>query len=76
MSVTASSGYPLGTGYINTRSRITVRMMTRDAEAVIDGNFFERRLREAIEYRLRTTGLCACRLIFGEADRPAWPDSR
>lgn len=69
VSVTASSGYPLGTGYINTRSRITVRMMTRDAEAVIDGNFFERRLREAIEYRLRTTGLCACRLIFGEADR-------
>lgn len=69
VAVSASNGYPLGTGYINTRSRITVRMLTRDAGAVIDETFWERRVRDAIEYRLHTTGLSSCRLIFGEADR-------
>ena len=69
VAVSASNGYPLGAGYINTRSRITVRMLTRDAGAVIDEAFWERRVRDAIEYRLHTTGLSSCRLIFGEADR-------
>lgn len=69
VGVAAANGYPLGRGYINTRSRITVRMLTRDAGAVIDDAFWERRVRDAIEYRRRTVGLSSCRLIFGEADR-------
>ncbi len=69
VNVMAANGYPLGLGYINTRSKITVRMLTRDAGAVVDEIFWERRIREAIEYRLHTTGLSSCRLIFGEADR-------
>ncbi len=69
VGVAAANGYPLGQGYINTRSRITVRMLTRDGGAVIDDAFWERRVRDAIEYRRRTVGLSSCRLIFGEADR-------
>lgn len=69
VNITAANGYPLGMGYLNTHSKITVRMLTRDASAVIDDAFWERRVREAIEYRLHTTGLSSCRLIFGEADR-------
>ena len=34
VGVAAANGYPLGQGYINTRSRITVRMLTRDGGAV------------------------------------------
>ena len=67
--VEAANGYPLGLGYINTNSKITVRMLTRDADAVIDDAFLERRVRDAVDYRSRTTGLSSCRLIFGEADR-------
>ena len=69
VTVSAANGYPLGIGYINTYSRITVRVLTRDANVIIDDAFLERRVRDAIEYRLRTTGLASCRLIFGEADR-------
>ena len=29
-------GYPMGRGFINTASRITVRMMTRDPEQQVD----------------------------------------
>ena len=69
VNVAAANGYPLGIGYLNTHSRITIRMLTRDPDAEIDVSFWERRLREAIEYRLHTTGLSSCRLVFGEADR-------
>lgn len=69
VAVEAANGFHLGYGYLNTRSKITVRMLTRDPDAVIDGAFWERRVREALEYRLHTTGLATCRLIFGEADQ-------
>jgi len=61
-------GYPLGNGFINMNSKIRVRMMTRDAERVIDRAFLEERVREAWEYRKRVIDTSACRLIFGEAD--------
>ncbi len=67
--IEASNGYPLGLGYFNEKSRITVRLLTRDADAVIDEAFWEKRIRDAADYRRRTTGLSSCRLIFGEADR-------
>ena len=61
-------GYPLGKGYINDRSKIKVRMMTRKKDAVIDEAFLERRLRGAWEYRKTTVDTSSCRLVFGEAD--------
>lgn len=61
-------GYPLGHGFINTNSRLTVRMMSRKKDAVIDDAFIEMRVRAAWEYRKTTTDTSSCRIIFGEAD--------
>lgn len=61
-------GYPLGHGFINTNSRLTVRMMSRKKDAVIDDAFIEMRVRAAWEYRKATTDTSSCRIIFGEAD--------
>lgn len=61
-------GYPLGKGFINTNSKITIRMMTRDENQKIDGRFLEERVRCAWEYRKKVTDTRSCRLIFGEAD--------
>ena len=61
-------GYFLGHGFINTRSKITVRVMSRKRDAVIDDDFIEMRVRNAWEYRKTTVDTSSCRLIFGEAD--------
>lgn len=61
-------GYYLGTGFINTNSKITVRLMSRNKEAVIDDEFLRRRLTDCVEYREKTVDMAACRLVFGEAD--------
>lgn len=61
-------GYPMGQGFINTRSKITVRMMTRKKGVTIDDDFIEMRVRNAWNYRKDTTDISSCRVIFGEAD--------
>lgn len=61
-------GYPLGKGFINTNSRIVVRLLSRDENQKIDGRFLEKRVRDAWEYRKKVTDTGSCRLIFGEAD--------
>ncbi len=61
-------GYPLGQGFINMRSTIAIRMMTRKKGVAVDGDFIEMRVRNAWEYRKATVDLSSCRLIFGEAD--------
>lgn len=61
-------GYFMGYGYINTQSKITVRLLSRKRDTVIDEAFFEGRVREAWDYRRQTIDTDSCRLIFGEAD--------
>lgn len=61
-------GYPMGQGFINTRSKITVRMMTRKPDTEVNEDFIEMRVRNAWEYRKSVTDTSSCRLIFGEAD--------
>lgn len=61
-------GYFLGRGFINTRSKITIRMMSRKKDTQIDDTFLEMRVRDAWEYRKATVDTSSCRLIFGEAD--------
>ena len=61
-------GYPIGWGFINTKSKITVRMLSRKKDTVIDENFIEMRVRNAWEYRKATVDTSSCRIIFGEAD--------
>ncbi len=65
-------GWELGTGFINTRSKLTIRMLSRKKGAVIDEEFFRRRVRDAFEYRKRVVDTkgpkSGYRVIFGEAD--------
>lgn len=61
-------GYPLGQGFINTNSKIAIRMMTRKKDAVVDDAFIEMRVQNAWEYRKSAVDTSSCRLIFGEAD--------
>ncbi len=61
-------GYVMGQGFLNTRSKIAVRMMTRKKDAVIDEAFLEQRVRDAWNYRKETVDTGSCRVIFGEAD--------
>ena len=58
----------LGRGYINPRSQITIRLLSREEE-VIDRDFFVRRISHAWNYRQRFLEEPEyCRLIFSEAD--------
>ena len=35
-------GYPMGKGFINTHSKIRIRLMTRDSARAVDGAFLEK----------------------------------
>lgn len=64
-------GYMMGRGFINTNSKIRVRMMTRKKDQLIDDDFLRMRVKNAWEYRkyvLLSADLNCCRVIFGEAD--------
>lgn len=61
-------GYCLGRGFINTHSKIRIRMMTRRKDQEINEEFLRMRIQNAWEYRKRTVDTDSCRLIFGEAD--------
>lgn len=61
-------GYPMGRGFINRKSKIRIRMMTRNIDQEIDDDFLMQRVRDAWEYRKKVTDTSSCRLIFGEAD--------
>ncbi len=61
-------GFPMGKGFINTNSKIRIRMMTRKKDVDIDEAFLYRRVKEAWEYRKKTVDTSSCRVIFGEAD--------
>lgn len=64
-------GYPMGRGFINTNSKIRVRMMTRKPEQEIDRDFLRMRVKNAWEYRKKVMlpgDIDCCRVIFGEAD--------
>lgn len=57
----------MGIGFINRKSKITVRMLSR-FEKNVDEAFIEKRVNAAIDYRTKTVDMSSCRLIFGEAD--------
>ena len=69
VSVHDFDGFPLGQGFINRNSKLTVRMMTRDKSAVINEDFIRMRVKNAWEYRKKVMDdISSCRVIFGEAD--------
>ncbi|MCI7131466.1 MAG: class I SAM-dependent rRNA methyltransferase [Lachnospiraceae bacterium] len=61
-------GYPMGRGFINTNSKIRIRLMTRHVEQEIDEEFLRMRVQRAWDYRKTTVDTSSCRVIFGEAD--------
>jgi 23S rRNA (cytosine1962-C5)-methyltransferase len=58
----------LGRGYINPKSQILVRILTRKKNEEINDDFFLRKLSEAWKQRQQMGYIENCRLIFGEAD--------
>ena len=68
VSVQDFDGYFMGYGYINTRSKITVRLLSRKRDVEINEAFLEDRVRMAWNYRKETIDTSSCRIIFGEAD--------
>ena len=68
VSVHDFDGYGMGKGFINRKSKIRIRMLTRDPHCEIDGAFLEMRVRNAWEYRKKVTDTGSCRILFGEAD--------
>ncbi|MCI6713787.1 MAG: class I SAM-dependent rRNA methyltransferase [Lachnospiraceae bacterium] len=61
-------GYFMGYGFINTNSKITVRIMSRHKEHPVTEEFLRERVRAAWEYRKQVIDTSSCRIIFGEAD--------
>ncbi len=58
----------VGMGYINPKSQILVRLLTREKNVEINEQFFLDRIRQCWEYRQRIGYVENCRLVFGEAD--------
>lgn len=61
-------GFFMGYGFLNTKSKISFRLLSRWREDVPDEALLEARVRAAWAYRKQVIDTKACRLIFGEAD--------
>ena len=71
VDVLSRRGSWLGCGFYNSRSKIRVRLVSRNANDDFSDEFWTRRLRYAWEYRKTVMGETdsrCCRIIFGEAD--------
>ena len=71
VDVVSRRGSWLGCGFYNSRSKIRVRLVSRNANDDFSDAFWERRIRYAWEYRKTVMGKMdsrCCRVIFGEAD--------
>ena len=55
-------------GYFNSRSKITVRVLTRGENETIDREFFRRRIERAWQVRQALGFENSCRVVFGESD--------
>ena len=66
----SEKGRYLGTGFFSEKSKIRLRLLSRNANERFDEAFWRRRLRWAWDYRKSVMGadLDCCRVVFGEAD--------
>ena len=66
----SEKGKYLGTGFLSEKSKIRVRLLSRNANNRFDAAFWQRRLQYAWDYRKTVMGdqTSCCRIIFGEAD--------
>ncbi|MCI8909577.1 MAG: class I SAM-dependent rRNA methyltransferase [Oscillibacter sp.] len=71
VDVLSGKGRYLGTGLLSERSKIRVRLISRNANDRFDEAFWRRKLQWAWDYRktvMAPEDLDACRAVFGEAD--------
>ena len=68
LTVRDFDGYFLGYGFINRRSAIRIRMLSRHEEEKITNAFLAGRVHAAWEYRKKVIDTSSCRVVFGEAD--------
>ena len=69
VDVISKKGKYLGSGFYSEVSKIKVRIFSNNANDVFDDEFFKRRVKYAIDYRLSVLdSIDSCRIIFGEAD--------
>lgn len=71
VDVISRRGSWLGCGFFNSRSRIRVRVLSRNPNDRFDQAFWRRRIQYAWDYRKTVMGpedSRCCRVIFGEAD--------
>lgn len=70
--VVSRKGKFIGSGFYNSNSKITVRIISTNANDHFDASFWKRRAQYAVDYRLqvmRKEDYDNMRLIFGEADQ-------
>jgi 23S rRNA (cytosine1962-C5)-methyltransferase len=73
VEVQDARGAPLGIGYVNPRSLIAARLVSRDREARVDRALVRRRLGRALALRETIFDRPFYRLAFGESDGlPGW----
>ena len=69
VDVVSLKGKYVGSGFISDKSKVKVRLFSRNASETFNDEFFSRRIRYAIDYRKTVMdNLDNCRLVFGEAD--------
>ena len=66
-SVYTSDNKFVAYGFLNTNSKIMVRILSLNENDIIDKEFFKKRIEYAISHR-KNLGWNACRLVFSEAD--------
>ena len=59
---------PIGQGFINPKSLIRVRLLTRSMDVRVDEGFIRHRVRAAWQHRQRLGYTGSCRVVFGESD--------
>ena len=71
VDIVTRMGQYIGTGFYNSASKITLRIVSRNANDRFDDAFWQRRVKYALDYRrtvMGETDFACCRLIFGDAD--------
>lgn len=71
VDVFSAKGKYIGSGFVNDRSKIRVRIISTNANDKFDEDFWRRRVHYALEYRrtvMPGADFRCCRLIFGESD--------
>lgn len=68
VDVKSYQGQWLGSGFLNTSSKIFVRLLTTDPSVIIDDAFFTRLIEYANASRIRLGFKDTYRMVFGEAD--------